>query len=74
MPEHKKVSAAELQASLKGADYPADRGDLIECARSNEATEPVLNFLERIPDKKYNTPIDVSQELGEASSDQDMAA
>jgi len=79
MPENDNISAAELQACLKGVDYPADRDELIETAKSNEAPDPVMNFLERIPDKQYETPVDVSKELsehtpGESTSDEDMAA
>lgn len=81
MPDNDNISAAELQACLKGADYPADRDELLETAKSNEAPEPVMHFLERIPDKQYETPVDVSKELGEKSAemssedeDTDMAA
>lgn len=81
MPENEKLSAAELQQCLKGTDYPADRSELIQVAKDNEAPQNVMDFLERIPDKEYETPVDVSKELGEQTSeessedeDADMAA
>jgi hypothetical protein len=72
MPDNENVSAAELQECLKGVDYPADRNELIEAAKDNEAPQNVMVFLERIPDKEYETPVDVSKELGNANDN--MAA
>lgn len=82
MPNNENISAAELQKCLKGTDYPADRSELIQAAKDNEAPQNVMNFLERIPDKEYETPVDVSKELGNAehysgaedNTDEDMAA
>jgi len=74
MLDNENVSAAELQECLRGVDYPADRTELIEAAKGNEAPESVMDFLEHIPDKEYETPVDVSKELGASDDDTDMAA
>ena len=82
MPENENISAAELQECLKGTDYPADRSELIQSAKDNDAPRNVMDFLERIPNKEYETPVEVSKELGnkefhssaEENTDEDMAA
>ncbi len=59
-----KVSAAQLQVYLKGIDYPADKQKLIQTARSNNAPESVMMWLNRLPDRQYSRPTEVEQEFG----------
>ena len=60
------LSAADLQAYLKGIDYPAGRQDLITHARKNDAPETVIAAFERFEDRKYHSAADVSTEFGKA--------
>lgn len=53
----------EAQKYLSGIDYPATKGDLIERARSQGAGEDVVQALERIPDREYDGPNAVSEEI-----------
>jgi hypothetical protein len=59
-----RVSAAELQVYLKGINYPADKQKLVTTARQNKATQPVMDFINRLPEKQYASPIMVEQEFG----------
>ena len=59
-----KVSAAQLQVYLKGIDYPVNKQQIIEKARSNNAPDNVLTFLNRLPERQYNYPTDVEVEFG----------
>lgn len=59
-----KVSASKLQVYLKGIDYPADKDELIETARNNNAPENVIAFLKRLPERQYQYPTDVEKEFG----------
>ena len=59
-----KVSAAQIQLYLKGIDYPADKGKIIQTARSNNAPEKVMSFLNRLPEREYRYPTDVEVEFG----------
>ncbi len=53
----------EAQKYLSGIDYPATKGDLVERARSQGAGEDVVQALERIPDREYDGPNAVSEEI-----------
>ena len=54
----------QVQKFLGGVDYPADKGSLVERASENGADENVLTALNQMSDKPYNSPNDVSEELG----------
>ncbi len=56
-----KVSAAGLQMYLKGISYPADKQKLMQTARSNGATQQVMDFINRLPSQQYSSPIDVEK-------------
>lgn len=58
------VSAAAIQMYLKGINYPADKQKLVQTARSNGATQQVMDFINRLPEKQYTSPIMVEQEFG----------
>jgi len=42
--------------TLRGADYPASRDDLVAYARDQDAAFPVIEALLRIPDQDYDDP------------------
>ena len=58
------VSPAIVEKYLAGRHYPSGRKDLLENAKSKEAPEEVLNLLNKLPDKTYNSPIDITKEIG----------
>jgi hypothetical protein len=58
------VNPIQLQKYLKGIDYPVNKQQLIETAKKNGADENVLATLQQVPDKKYDAPVDVSEEVG----------
>ena len=59
------ASPAQIQKSLNGVDYPASKSDLIKHANNNkDKNEEVMNVLNQLPDKHYNSPIDVTKEVG----------
>jgi len=64
--EYADVSAnpAEIQAHLAGVDYPCDKEALIMHAQSQDADEIIIAVLERLPDRDYESPTDVSQAVG----------
>lgn len=60
-----KASPAEIERYLKGIHFPVKKEDLIAHAKQNKAPSDVLSVLERFDDKKeFNSPIDVSKEVG----------
>lgn len=59
-----KADPAQIEKTLGGVDYPASKQDLINHAKKDGANNNVVQILEKIPDKKYNSPIDVSKAVG----------
>jgi hypothetical protein len=52
----------EIQRHLKGVDYPADRSELLDTARSENAPPEVVEALESLPeDEEYEGPDDVME-------------
>lgn len=58
-----KESAAMIERYLKGVSFPAEKEELIQQAKSNNAPEDVLRVLSRLKEKDYQTAIDVSKEV-----------
>ncbi|MBI2854363.1 MAG: DUF2795 domain-containing protein [Chloroflexi bacterium] len=58
-----KVSASELAMYLKGINFPADKQKVISAARSNNAPENVINFLNRLPSRQYSAPTEIEEEF-----------
>lgn len=59
-----KASPAAVERYIKGVDFPANKQDLIEQARKNNAPSDVLNVMDRFSDREYNTPVDIAKEVG----------
>jgi hypothetical protein len=53
-----------VQKFLSGIDYPVQKAQLIEKARSEGADQKVIRALERLPDQQFGSPVAVSRELG----------
>ncbi len=48
------TSPAIVQKFLKGAEYPADRDDLLVVAESNDAPEEVMEALEELDETTFD--------------------
>jgi hypothetical protein len=57
------INPIRVQKFLGGLDYPVRKEQLVERARHAGADEKVQQALERLPDREYKTPIDVSQAI-----------
>ena len=56
----------EAQKYLSGMDYPATKGEIVERARSQGAGNEIVQALERLPDREYDGPNAVSEEIARA--------
>lgn len=63
------ISPAEIQKYLKGIKYPATKQQLIDNAKKEGATEEVIQFLNNLEDKHYNSPTEVSEKLTEGEEE-----
>jgi hypothetical protein len=57
------IGAAHIQHYLKDIEYPADKEQLLERARLEDAPQDVLDCIEQFPDLTYNSPVHVAQML-----------
>lgn len=54
----------QIQKFLGGIDYPADKETLVKTAQQHGADENVLDALHRLKATRFNSPNDVSEEVG----------
>ncbi len=59
-----RLSVVDLQDSLRGLEYPAGKGDLINHAREHNASADVIAALEQFSDRTYQSAADVAEEFG----------
>lgn len=62
MPEH--ANPIQVQKYLKGTDYPVSKSDVPETARRNKLDQEILDTLEGIPEREYDSPNAVTREIG----------
>lgn len=63
---NERPSPIEVQKHLSGIDYPAAKEDLLRAAREQNAPRGVLDVLERIEEREYDGPAEVSEAVGKA--------
>lgn len=56
-------SPITVQKFLKGADYPADRDDLLAVAEDNDAPEDVIEALQELDETTFDGPDEVVEAL-----------
>lgn len=59
-----RLNITEIQRYLGGIRYPASKSDLIDTAKSNNAPPPVIDILNRMPDKKFEALNQIEEEFG----------
>ena len=51
----------EVQKHLAGVNYPAEKADLIEAARSNDAPDHIMEILQGLEDRAFDGPAEVTK-------------
>lgn len=59
-----KASPAAVEKYLKGIHFPANKSDLVEHAKNNDAPEDVINVLNKFDERDYQGVADVAKEIG----------
>ena len=49
----------DIEKYFSGVQFPAKKQDLINTARENNAPDSVMNVMEKLPDRVYNSADDV---------------
>lgn len=58
-------SPVAVQKALAGVDYPTTRERLVETARSHHADPEIMELIDRLPDRNYDSPAAVSKAIGQ---------
>ena len=58
------MSPAIVEKYLAGMHYPAERNKLIKNAQNKDAPNNVMDLLNKLPEKTYTSPIDITKEIG----------
>jgi hypothetical protein len=53
--------AIQIAKYLKGADFPASKDDLVECAQQNDAPEEVIEAIQALNDDNFESITDVTR-------------
>lgn len=57
-------SPANVTKNLKGIEFPADKQDLLKQAQQLKAEKVVIDEIQKMDDKKYNSMADVMKSFG----------
>lgn len=58
------AASVTIESYLEGLTFPASRQDVLDTAKSNGAPDEIIQTLRQFSDRMYNSPVDVSKELG----------
>ena len=58
------VSPAIVEKYLAGIHYPAEKKNLVDKAQNKDAPDDVMDLLNKLPNKTYKSPIDITKEIG----------
>ncbi len=58
------VSPAIVERYLGGIHYPTPKQNLINNAQQKGAPSDVMDLINKLPDKTYTSPIDITKEIG----------
>lgn len=59
-----KANPVEVQRFLEGVGYPTRKDRLVEEARSRGASRDVRETIERLPERQFDSPTEVSEAIG----------
>jgi hypothetical protein len=58
------ANPVQVEKFLRGINYPCSKQNLLSTAKKEGADQNVMNLLQKLPDKKYGSPVDVSEAIG----------
>jgi hypothetical protein len=58
------VNPVQVQSFLEGVGYPTHKQRLVEETRSRGASRDVRETIERLPERQFNSPTEVSEAIG----------
>jgi hypothetical protein len=58
-----KITPITVEKYLKGIDFPANREELAEQAKQNNAPSEIVGMLNKLEEKQYNNVTDIAKEV-----------
>lgn len=62
-----EMRSADVERFVRDANYPANKRELVDYARRQNAPEDVVRALDGLPDQRFNSSMEVSRSMGEES-------
>ena len=59
-----EMRSTDIERYLRDVDFPANKRDIVEEARRQNAPEDVVRALDKLPDQKFNSSMDVTRGMG----------
>jgi hypothetical protein len=57
------ISPIEVERYLKGINFPANKKNLIDRAKINQAPQEIVRLLKQVTDKNYTSPVEITKEM-----------
>ena len=55
--------AAQLDKFIMGTNFPANKHDLRKTARENRAPDMIIDLINNLPDRRFNSETDVNRAI-----------
>lgn len=68
------MSSTDIDRYLRGVNYPADKNELVNYARKQNAPQDVVKNLDMLPNQRFSSPDDVRRNMQEGSSRSEMGS
>lgn len=62
------VSTAEVSVVLKGLNFPATKRQMVDYAKERNASQDVINALQKLKSERFETMAQVWHEIGEEAA------
>jgi len=59
-----QATPVEVERYLKGINYPAPKNELVKHAQKQGAEKEVLETINHLPNRTFQSPIEVNQAIG----------
>ncbi len=68
------MGSTDVDRYLKGVNYPADKNEIVNNARRQNAPEDIVRNLDMLPNQRFNSADDVRRNMHEGSSRSGMTS
>lgn len=62
-----EMRSADVERFVRDANYPANKRELVDYARRQNAPDDVVRALDKLPDQRFSSAMEVTRSMGEES-------